>query len=640
MVPVPGWKLPTFVLFSGDGSLTATVTKIERRTPQFSGGGLLVGAPQPIVPGSAVLAGDGSLAAQFSQIIPIAIAQTGQGTLSAIAYDATIGNPAWFLGEGTLSASVIGGWSQGDGLSAWWYQIYPQAVQLTGNGSLAGLLIGELQNVVAQFAGAGALSSATVIAVNRVLVAFAGSGALSSQAYQLFRALVNLNGGGALGATTVIQYLLAPQYGGGGILTPTTSQIYNASTPTFTDGIVRANSTTSPGNGWTNRNGVIGVISNALYPVPVTTWCEATAPVTMAQDDMEVSIVLGAFTGGGDYATILLGMSAAGEGIFAFFNGGSGVTIYTQSLWDTTGLASQASAAVATSNVGDQWTVRRRGNTYTVFYNGGLVLTWPDSLNIIPRDANHRQVGVAQYTDGTGYRAIESFTATSGGVSGVGASGAGGEGTMMATVFKREFRTAAPTGIGTLAATVGFAPNGPASQNFTTAGAYTYAIPWWANKIDMILLGGGGGGASGNYSSTAGNGGKAAVYTMGTLVRGVDIPWSTTQITGTVGVGGTAGSGNNVAGGAGGATTATGTGMATSSSAGAAGGSGTGSQGGQGPGNTAWGGISANGGAAGSGNGGAGGAPGAGAAGGNGSFLSSSAGGVGGRGQAWFYAYQ
>jgi hypothetical protein len=33
-----------------------------------------------------------------------------------------------------------------------------------------------------------------------------------------------------------------------------------------------------------------------------------------------------------------------------------------------------------------------------------------DGSGVIPRDSNHRQAGIGIYTDGTGYRAIDSFT--------------------------------------------------------------------------------------------------------------------------------------------------------------------------------------------------------------------------------------
>jgi hypothetical protein len=100
-------------------------------------------------------------------------------------------------------------------------------------------------------------------------------------------------------------------------------------------------------------------------------------------------------------------------------------------------------------------------------------------------------------------------------------------------------------------------------DTYSTAGSYSYTIPSWANKIDVIVLGGGAAGTNGTLGN--GSGGRAGSWSLVTLTRGVDIPLATTTITGVVGAGGT---GN---GGAGVASTATGTGMTSLSGAGGSG---------------------------------------------------------------------
>ncbi|AYD87038.1 hypothetical protein SEA_NICOLETERA_8 [Mycobacterium phage NicoleTera] len=190
----------------------------------------------------------------------------------------------------------------------------------------------------------------------------------------------------------------------------------------------------------------------------------------------------------------------------------------------------------------------------------------------------------------------------------------------------------------------------PVTQTFTTVSAFTYTIPANCSFIDVILIGGGGGGAGGGWA-LAGGGGQGGGWVWTTLVRGVDIPWSLTSITGVVGDGG--------AGGGGGASPGQGSvGSATSIVAGSLSLQAPGGQNGGG-----WGGNGQNGGAArdGNANGGkdvllngityvggaavtsgsgtAGNPPGSGGRGGNAVIFLGSAGGKGARGEASFRAY-
>lgn len=103
------------------------------------------------------------------------------------------------------------------------------------------------------------------------------------------------------------------------------------------------------------------------------------------------------------------------------------------------------------------------------------------------------------------------------------------------------------------------------TSQFTDPGYYTYEIPWWATRIDEVLVGAGGGGDDGTLL-TIGDGGGAGLWATRTLVRGVDIPWETTLITGTVGTGGAHNEGNGTS------TTAAATGTTTLSAAGGIGG--------------------------------------------------------------------
>lgn len=168
---------------------------------------------------------------------------------------------------------------------------------------------------------------------------------------------------------------------------------------------------------------------------------------------------------------------------------------------------------------------------------------------------------------------------------------------------------------------------------YTASGAYTYTIPTWCNKIDVLVLGGGQGGGGGSAGN--GTGGQCGSWVVTTLQRGVGIPWSTTTITGTVGAGGTAGGAGGGTGGTGGTSTATATGMTTLSAVGGSGGTGATNVTGASPGNQTLDGITYYGGGTQGNLNNPGRAPGGG--GGAGGFAS--AGGVGAAGQVWFYAW-
>jgi hypothetical protein len=441
-----------------------------------------------------------------------------------------------------------------------------------------------------------------------------------------------LSGDGVLTTPNFARYQTPVPAGGDGTMAVTVSQRYNLKLG-YNDDYVRANSASDPGNGWLTRSGLVGITGNAIYPSG-SGWCEATAPVLMNSDDMEVSIVLGSGGGSGDYTAILLGFNEAGQGIFCFFNGGSGWTIYTQSDWAPT-LANYGTGPFGALSVGDKLTCRRVGNVYTVFRNGQQVGSpWPDSTNMIPRDALHRQVGIAGYDpngDGLSGRRIDQFIATDLG-------SLAGAGFMSAAAFASYARSSPFSGGSLLTATQAFPAKAPQTDTFTTIGAYTYTIPYWARYIDIILVGGGGGGQGMGLFGSWGEGGFAGTWDTITMERGVSIPWTTSQITGVVGAAGTAGPASSAAAGAGGASTANATGMAAQSGAGGAGGAASNTQTtGDSPGNVVVQGVTYVGGAAQGSARGAGNAPGGG---GGGTTVSSTGGGVGSRGQVWFRAWQ
>lgn len=173
---------------------------------------------------------------------------------------------------------------------------------------------------------------------------------------------------------------------------------------------------------------------------------------------------------------------------------------------------------------------------------------------------------------------------------------------------------------------------------YSTAGSYTYTIPSWAYKIDVILLGGGAGGRSGGAGFNNGEGGGAGSWVATTLTRGVNIPFSTTTITGSVATAGAGGTNLGAAPTSGGSSTATATGMASLTAIGGVIDAST-TQSGIAPGNTTYNSQTYTGGTAGVRGAGNATAPGAGGAGGDGVFVGYSTGGAGSAGRVWFYAY-
>jgi hypothetical protein len=80
------------------------------------------------------------------------------------------------------------------------------------------------------------------------------------------------------------------------------------------------------------------------------------------------------------------------------------------------------------------------------------------------------------------------------------------------------------------------------TQRFSFPGSFSYRIPDWAERLDIVAVGGGGGGEAGGLLVT-GSGGYAAAWTTRTVIRGVDIPYATKYLAGTIGAGGFPGKG-------------------------------------------------------------------------------------------------
>lgn len=207
-----------------------------------------------------------------------------------------------------------------------------------------------------------------------------------------------------------------------------------------------------------------------------------------------------------------------------------------------------------------------------------------------------------------------------------------GAGDLVMSRFERYAANAQFSAFGYLEIEGALPPVAPVTTTHTTVGAVTYSIPYWADTLDVVVLGAGGGGNNGTTLVT-GQGGTAGQWAQKILTRGVDFPLTATSLTVTVGAGGAAN------GGTGGASQVTGTGVVTMTANGGVGGGNSGQVQGKGSGNFTCNGIVYTGSSdtTGSTNNIPGNAPGGGGRGGN---ALGGAGGVGARGQVWIRAWQ
>jgi len=118
-----------------------------------------------------------------------------------------------------------------------------------------------------------------------------------------------------------------------------------------------------------------------------------------------------------------------------------------------------------------------------------------------------------------------------------------GSGTLTSALTTRQTIAQALSGTGSLVAQPQFPTTAAVLTTISTAGVNTYTIPYWCNKLDVVVLGGGGGGNAGGGLFSNGGGGGAGGYGSKTLVRGTDIGWAKTSLSVYVGAGGAGGVG-------------------------------------------------------------------------------------------------
>jgi hypothetical protein len=225
--------------------------------------------------------------------------------------------------------------------------------------------------------------------------ALGGAGALSATARNT---KVNLSGGGTLSATAV------------------SNQTH------ILDTFTRADSTTSLGANWTNRLDTVGISSNEAYAAlgGDNEFAAATHNTLLQTNNMRITLVPGLLYSNIGFLGVVgyLGCNAAGQGVQFYWVGGfDGYTsIYSQQSWADAAPVQQAVYPTGQSLVQDvsQCVGERVGSLYTMKFNGATLLTWNDTGNVIPRDANHRLCGIGTYVFSTSYQyewRVSSFAA-------------------------------------------------------------------------------------------------------------------------------------------------------------------------------------------------------------------------------------
>jgi hypothetical protein len=457
---------------SGDGALTTVITggmsypdglsaiivfKAYTYQPSLAGGGSLSATVEArvIAPVSAALSGGGTLSATVSARYASSPALGGGGTLSAAvvgtvnmsnfldefirADSTTSAGPAWTNRYNTLGVSGNAAYATGSGDGSWGIAT-PNVVMVNddmeasvivkapigGNDyTLVGLGLNEAgQGAFYHCNGVGHyIYSQVTWYANWTMVAAVTSTAVATNDRLTVRRVGNVY-------TGLLNGVVMVSWTDSGNTIPRDSShrllemgIYPGSRPADTfmaasggvfDDFNRANANTL-GHNWIQRKHSIGIVNGAAYPSIGTDWNNSTHITPMPTNDAEVSIVLAPIVGSTSTQVMLqLGCNESGQGA-VYYSDGWTHYIISQADWNNSWTVQVQITGIVQPD-GGTMTFRRIGNVYTGYLNGVLVpgLTWTDSGNVIPRDANHRLVGMIGYSPDVtpaNYRMATSFTA-------------------------------------------------------------------------------------------------------------------------------------------------------------------------------------------------------------------------------------
>jgi hypothetical protein len=162
----------------------------------------------------------------------------------------------------------------------------------------------------------------------------------------------------------------------------------------FSDTFTRADSTTSPGPGWTNRNGTPGVKSNQFYNSNTTTGNQAqTASSTAvpASNDAQVTATLAQIATG----ECNLFLNSSSSKVCAICQPTN--IIRTTTDWGLGGGQTTRATLSGSHTNGDVYTLKQVGTLFTAYRNGVSIGTWDDTGGYIPRTSGQRNAGLHIY---------------------------------------------------------------------------------------------------------------------------------------------------------------------------------------------------------------------------------------------------
>lgn len=167
------------------------------------------------------------------------------------------------------------------------------------------------------------------------------------------------------------------------------------------DDFNRTNNTLNLGSAqWVARQNVMGINSNAAYPVTSGAASYATWANAMNGDDMYVEVTMGAGQGSGDKDMYLvLGANTTGQCLVLNIDrNNSQLFLFYKSSW-ASGLTANGGSGSHTISTGDVISFQRVGATMTTRQNGNVIDSSDDTQNC-PRDSSHRLVGIGGYNVG------------------------------------------------------------------------------------------------------------------------------------------------------------------------------------------------------------------------------------------------
>jgi len=155
----------------------------------------------------------------------------------------------------------------------------------------------------------------------------------------------------------------------------------------------------------------IELVSNQVVATD-TNWGLATWGYPMGGDDFKVEVTVGDMTTTDPRVLLLLGGNGAGEVATVQYRGYDEELEYGDiAEWGENPSVAHTHQLAAPLVEGDKFGVHRIGDVYYVYINDAQVDTWDDGGSGVPRDADHRLVGIGLYKSASMTAFIDDFAA-------------------------------------------------------------------------------------------------------------------------------------------------------------------------------------------------------------------------------------